>query len=168
MKQMIRASLLALVATLFCGGVEAQTPAHREVQGTPFSFEQTLEEQCDALSEALLLSGHARDQFRETYLRYQQEMGEIHREQFRPRPHHESGASRRKSMSDEEVEAMLRKRFAVSRAILDVREKYFEAFLQFLTPRQIQQLYALEKRGAERMHAEHARRRPHTPMGRRE
>ena len=128
--------------------------------------ELSVEKRCAALANALALDEAARLHFTPVYTRYQEEMEQLLRSHFGPRPTPEEGAKMmRKKLSDKEIEEMIRKRFVVSRAILDVREKYFNEFLQFMTPRQIQQLYSLEKRGAEQMHMEHQRRRPGAPTG---
>ncbi len=165
---MIRGWLVAVAAVMCWCGAAAQEPIGREAHRPARPSGEAIEKQCEAVAEALSLEGDTRERFLKTYMRYQQEMRQIAREQFGPRPHHGGALQARNTMSEEQIEAMLRKRFAASRAILDVREKYFDAFLQFMTPRQIQRMYALEKRGAERIHVEHARRRPHAPMRDRE
>ena len=43
--------------------------------------------------------------------------------------------------TDDEVDKMMRDRFKQSRKILDVREKYYDEFRKFLSPKQVQKVY---------------------------
>ena len=56
-----------------------------------------------------------------------------------------SGPKDRNKMSESEVDAMIRERFNKSRKLVDVREKYYKLYRTFLTPKQIEKVYELEK-----------------------
>ncbi len=64
----------------------------------------------------------------------------------------------RPALSDEQIEKNILNRFAMSRAILDIREQYYPRFREVLTPRQIEQLYRLEQRQGERIRQRHQER----------
>ena len=40
-----------------------------------------------------------------------------------------------------EVDKMMRERFAQSRKMLDIREKYYDEFRKFLAPKQVQKIF---------------------------
>ena len=48
-------------------------------------------------------------------------------------------------MTDEETGQMLKARFAHSQKILDLRQKYYGIYSEFLTQKQIQRVYELER-----------------------
>ena len=48
-------------------------------------------------------------------------------------------------MTDEETGQMLKARFAHSRKILDLRQMYYGIYSEFLTQKQIQRVYELER-----------------------
>lgn len=163
---MVMAALLMTAATM------AQTPAQPTTERmTPA---MRLDRQCQALVEALSLTTEEAARFVPTFKQYKADMDAIFKENFRARSHRsfhpQSGSSaqpqQQPPLSDEQIEAMILNRFKMSRAILDVREKYYKQFRSFMRPQQIQRMYELEKRNAERMSEEHMRRRPDSPQGR--
>lgn len=50
-----------------------------------------------------------------------------------------------KELTSKQIEQNTDNRFALSRAILDLREKYYKKYKQFLTPEQIDRVYRREK-----------------------
>ena len=44
-------------------------------------------------------------------------------------------------LTDDEVDKMMRTRFAISRKMLDIREKYYNEFRKFMTPKQVQKIF---------------------------
>lgn len=48
--------------------------------------------------------------------------------------------------TDEEIDKAIRARFDKSQRILEVRRHYYDEYRKFLTPRQIEKVYKLEKR----------------------
>lgn len=78
--------------------------------------------------------------FVEAYCRCQKEIWNL-------RPQY--GKERKKplaSATEEEIGKELQDRFAHSRKILDIREKYYKEYSQFLTQKQIKQVYQREKK----------------------
>jgi hypothetical protein len=43
--------------------------------------------------------------------------------------------------TDEQVDKMMRNRFKQSRKMLDIREKYYDEFRKFLSPKQVQKVF---------------------------
>lgn len=54
-------------------------------------------------------------------------------------------------MSDEETGQAIKDRFAHSQKILDIREKYYSIYSEFLTQSQIQRVYDLERQMMKRL-----------------
>lgn len=74
--------------------------------------------------------------FIKTYCDFQKELWNLG-----PKPNGKSGF-----MADEEHERMIEKRFEHSQKILDLREKYYRKYSEFLTPSQISRVYELERK----------------------
>lgn len=51
-----------------------------------------------------------------------------------------------KNPTSKQIEQNTENRFALSRAILDIREKYYKKYKQFLSAEQIDRMYRMEKR----------------------
>lgn len=54
-------------------------------------------------------------------------------------------------LTDQQVKTNLERQFALSQSILDIRKKYYAEYTKFLTPRQIERLYELEKKNGEKL-----------------
>lgn len=123
----------------------------------------------EQLVEALKLDKATAEQFTKIYAEYHEAMRKV-RSQFRfeqPKRSETQNNEEHPSLSDEQVEKNILNRFAMSRAILDIREQYYPRFREVLTPRQIEQLYRLEQRQGERIQQRHHERSSAgRPMGR--
>ena len=71
-----------------------------------------------------------------TYHEYQKELWAIG-----PRPKRAKG----NAQSEEQAEAQMQQQFTRSQRILDLREKYYKKYSTFLTQRQIQRVYEIER-----------------------
>lgn len=60
--------------------------------------------------------------------------------------------------TDAEVDKMMRDRFKQSRKMLDIREKYYDEFRKFLTPKQVQKVYDQGQMNHGKFHKEVKRR----------
>ena len=78
------------------------------------------------------------------------------------------------STTTDELRRHIQTRFAQSRKILDVREKYYNEFRKFLSPKQIQKMYNMEKHNGDKFRKEMRKRqgmkkqhdgRRHMPQG---
>lgn len=65
--------------------------------------------------------------------------------------------------SDPEVEQAIKQRFERDMKITKIREKYYGYYRQFLTPKQIQRVYAMERKAMHHKHVKkgHGRNRHH-------
>lgn len=114
--------------------------------------EQLAEAQAKHIAEEMAMSDETSKQFVDTYCRYQKEIWALG-----PR----SGKQRRSGDSsvktEEETGQAIKDRFAHSQKILDIRKKYYEEYSKFLTQKQIQRVYDLEKQMMNRL-SKHGRR----------
>lgn len=104
------------------------------------SREELAQVQAKHMAVDLGLDEAATRRFVETFCRYQKEIWAL-------RPQY--GKERKKplaSATEEEIGKELQDRFAHSRKILDIREKYYKEYSQFLTQKQIKQIYQREKK----------------------
>ena len=62
-------------------------------------------------------------------------------------------------LTDVEMEQQIKGRFAHSRKILDVREKYYDEFRKILSPKQIMKIYRTEQNNANKLNKEFDRRK---------
>ena len=100
---------------------------------------QRIEQQVRHYSEVFELNEEQAQQFGTLYKAYNKQMRAIH-DQYR----HERTAEGT-TLTDEQIEQRILDNFAQSRAILDVREQYYQEFRKFLTPSQINQIFEDEK-----------------------
>lgn len=121
-----------------------------------------MENRTTQLASALALDDATAARFVEVYKQYHQAMADVHKQykMHRPKRGNVQAGEPREELTDEQVEANIRARFAMSRAIVDVREKYYNEFRAFMNPKQIQKLYALEKKQGEQMQSKHRKQHP--------
>lgn len=100
---------------------------------------QRIEQQVRHYSEVFELNEEQAQQFGTLYKAYNKQMRAIH-DQYQ----HERTAEGT-TLTDEQIEQRILDNFAQSRAILDVREQYYQEFRKFLTPSQINQIFEDEK-----------------------
>ncbi len=114
----------------------------------------------EQLAKSLQLDEATAEQFTKIYAEYHEAMRKV-RTQYRfeqPKQGEVKEGEERPTLSDEQIEKNILNRFAMSRAILDIREQYYPRFREVLTPRQIEQLYRLEQRQGERIRQRHQER----------
>lgn len=114
----------------------------------------------EQLAKALQLDEATTEQFMKIYTEYHEAMRRV-RAQYRfeqPKRSEAAEGEERPALSDEQIEKNILNRFAMSRAILDIREQYYPRFREVLTPRQLEQLYSLEQRQGERIQQRHQER----------
>ncbi len=158
--------MIAVAALLFSAQSMAQDP-----QLTPEQKEQRkalrMENRCIQLSVALALDDATAVRFTEVYKRYKADMRAV-RKQFkmhRPKKANPETGTPHIPLTDEQVEENILNRFAMSRATLDVREKYYKEFRTFLNPKQIDKLYKLEKKQGQKMQSRMPARGPRGDKG---
>ena len=118
-----------LVCLAMAVSVAAQTPQQR------MSREQLAETQAKYIARELAFDDNVTERFVATYCNCQKEVWALG-----PR----KGA-------DESVQT----RFDRSQQLLDIRKKYYQEYRKFLSDRQIERVYQLEKRMMQRMQSKH-------------
>lgn len=137
MKKVNLVCLIMGMVWLFVGSVSAQDSEKKRP-----SREQLAELQARHIAGTLALDDATAKKFVDAYRDYQQEVWN-------------SGVSVRKkantAMTDADIEKNIKERFVHSRKLLDIREKYYDVYRGFLSPKQIQRVYELEKQVMKRL-----------------
>ena len=136
MKNIIRLLLLAVALTAFSGTVSAQSNKQR------LTREQLAEVQAKHIAKEMAMDKATSQRFIKTFCQFQRDIWALG-----PRPKQSHS-----QMTDEETgQAALKARFAHSRKILDLRQKYYAIYSEFLTQKQIQRVYELERQMMEHL-----------------
>lgn len=135
MKSIIRLLLLAVALTAFSGTVSAQSNKQR------LTREQLAEVQAKHIAKEMAMDEATSQRFIETFCQFQRDIWALGSRPKQPN----------KQMTDKETEQVLKARFAHSQKILDLRQKYYAIYSEFLTQKQIQRVYELERQMMERL-----------------
>ena len=135
MKNLSKLLLLVVSLTAFSGVISAQDNKQR------FTREQLAEAQAKHIAEEMEMGKAMAKRFVEAYCQFQREIWALG-----PRPKRPHA-----SMTEEEIERVLKTRFSRSQKILDIRRKYYAVYSEFLTQRQILRVYELEKQMMDRL-----------------
>ena len=119
----------------------------------------TMEQMVDMQSRKIIgdlgLDDKTAARFTDVYAKYMKEMNDLRKEYMPKRPE----AGKKPSMpTDAEVDKMMRDRFKQSRKMLDIREKYYDEFRKFLSPKQVQKIYDQGQMNHGKFHKEMNRR----------
>jgi len=160
--------------------LSAQNRDNKEKKQRP-TQEQMMQMQTNQIVKTLMLDDATAAKFTPVYEKYLKELRECRMMNHKPRAEKAQGTSAtdkkdapRPVMTDEQIATMLRNQFAQSRKILDVREKYYNEFRKFLSPKQIQKMYNMEKHNGDKFRKEMRKRqgmkkqhdgRRHMPQG---
>lgn len=125
----LRIIVLALITSVLT--LQAQVSEKQRI-----SREQLAEKQAQHIAHDLALDDATTAKFVATYHEYQKELWAIG-----PRPKRAKG----NAQSEEQAEAQMQQQFTRSQRILDLREKYYKKYSTFLTQRQIQCVYEIER-----------------------
>lgn len=118
--------------------------------------EQMMQRQTRYVVKQLELDDAKQDNFIAIYKKYQNELRSCH-ESMRNK-FEKKNIKNHEELTDAQITERIEARFAQSRKILDIREKYYQEFKQILTPRQIQKMYRAEKEIQKKVHKEIGRR----------
>lgn len=146
MKRIIRMLFLAVVMAALCGTANAQKSEKQRM-----SREQLAEVQARHIARQLAFDDKTTAKFVDTYTRCQKEIWTL-----APRNKDRRGTAK----TDAETEKAMKERFERSQKLLDIRKKYYKEYSEFLTPKQIQRVYSLEKSMMGRLGKKAGRRRP--------
>ena len=134
MKSLMKINMVALMVFVFCTVSMAQNEQQR------MSREQLAEKQAKHIAQELSFDEATTQRFIETYCACQQEVWALGPRQ------------KAETVTEEEAEQVIKERLERSRAVLDLREKYYEEYSKFLTQRQILRVYELEHQAMDRLH----------------
>ena len=126
--------------------------------------EQFMERQTHQMVKTLMLDDAATAKFVPVYQNYLKELREC-RMMNRAKQRAEGTGVKpepKPLLTDAEVEQQIKGRFAQSRRILDVREKYYNEFRKILSPKQIMKIYQTEQNNADKLKKEFDRRKKQT------
>ena len=139
MKNIVRIALCAIMMAVCTAAVQAQNNQGNEQR---MSREQLAEAHARHIAHELALDDQTAQKFIAAYQDYQKEVWALG-----PR------LSRRQQQTETEAEAeqAIKQRMERSQKILDLREKYYQRYSQFLTQRQIERVYELERRDMQRL-----------------
>ena len=140
MKRIVSILMLFAMMTITTS-VLAQTPNQKQ----RISREQLAEKQAQHIAHDLAFNEKTTARFIETYTECQKEIWALG-----PRFH------RTPESSEAQSEQNIKRRFEMSEKILDIRQKYYKKYSQFLTQQQIQRVYEIEKNMMKRF-AQHAK-----------
>lgn len=156
MKRTFLFTMMASIIMAFSLGANAKDENNDNKKH--FNPEQMVQHRAQSIAERLKLDDNTASQFIETYKEYMKEMHDVYGK-FGPK--REMGKpGNKQAKSDAEIEKEILNQFAMSRAIVDVREKYYKKFRKFLNPKQIKVIYSNEREHASRMKGEKMRRQP--------
>lgn len=141
MKKYLKSLLLVCVVMLASINVAlAQQPnanqAHPNKKPRP-NMEQFTKMQAQRIAQTLALDENTSKKFVETFCNCRKEMGATRV--------HPQGRKKRSEMTDAEVDKAIKADFQQGRKLLAIREKYYKAYSKFLSPKQIQRVYDLER-----------------------
>ena len=151
MKMKTKYFLMMVVAVLMGTEVmNAQQKEGKRPMRKRMTMEQMAERQAGKFVNELGLDDKTAARFTEVYKKYMAEQDEV-RKEFAPdfamrgkMEDNKDGKEFKMKMeapTDEQVDKMMRDRFKQSRKMLDIREKYYDEFRKFLSPKQVQRIY---------------------------
>lgn len=149
MEKIIRTLLLAVMMTACCVTTNAQDKGKQRI-----SREQLAETQARHIAQQLAFDDETTAKFVDTYSRCQKEVWSL-----APRKRVGKDASK----TDRETEEAIEERFDRSQKLLDIRKKYYKEYSKFLTPKQIQRVYSIEKNMMKRLGKNANRRKNRRP-----
>ena len=132
MKKILGILMMVVAMMTVSTSVFAQAPNQKQ----RLSREQLAEKQAQYIAHDLGLDDKTSSKFIGTYTEYQKEIWALG-----PRPHHKKGEMK----SDAQTEQEIKQRFEMSEKILNIRQKYYKKYSQFLSQQQIQRVYELER-----------------------
>lgn len=152
-KLVLRMIMVMCMMTISSTLVNAQTtkPSVQKTERQRITREQLAETQARYICKELALDDETSAKFTTEYCNYMKELWAIG-----PR----AGKRQQGEMTDAQAEAKTKQNFERSQKILDLRTIYYKRYSTFLTQRQIQRVYEIEKQMRNRIAAKrHARAR---------
>ena len=135
MKKIFNVMMLVIAMTMFTVNSFAQAPNKKQ----RLTREQLSEKQAKYIANDLALDDETTARFINTYTQCQKEIWALG---SRPR--------RDDNKNEEQIGQNIKKRFEMSEKILDIRQKYYKEYSQFLTQAQIKKVYEIERQTMKR------------------
>ena len=132
MKKILGILMMVVAMMTVSISVCAQAPNQKQ----RLSREQLAEKQAQYIAHDLGLDDKTSSKFIDTYTQFQKEVWALG-----PRPYHKKGEMK----SDAQTEQEIKQRFEMSEKILNIRQKYYKKYSEFLSQQQIQRVYKLER-----------------------
>ena len=148
MKKILGILMMVVTMMTVSTSVFAQAPNQKQ----RLTREQLAEKQAQYIAHDLGLDDKTSSKFIDTYTQCQKEVWALG-----PRPHHKKGEVK----TDAQTEQEIKQRFEMSEKILNIRQKYYKKYSQFLTQQQIQRVYEIERQMKKRF----AQKGPRKGMG---
>ena len=143
MKSVFRILMVVITISTFCVNAYAQKDSRQRM-----TREQLAETQAKYIAREMAMDDATTEKFIGTFCQFQKEVWALG-----PRPQRDSS-----NRSDAEAEQAMKERFAHSQKILDLRKKYYMEYSKFLTPRQIEKVYELERQMMNRLASKRGKR----------
>ena len=140
MKRIFSIAICAIMMAVCTTAVQAQDIQSKKQR---MSREQLAEAQAKHIAYDLALNDATTQKFVKTFCDYQKEVWALGPKLKAPK--------KKAEMTDAETDQAIKARMERSQKILDLREKYYKEYSKFLTPRQIQRVYELEKKSMKRL-----------------
>lgn len=133
-------SMVLLVTAIFAIA-EPASAQHRK-GSERISREQLAEKQARHISERLCFTPGVNEKFITTYLRYQQEVWALGPRMNKPKT---------SSMTETQADSAIQARFDHSQKLLNIQKKYYAEYSKFLTAKQIERVYGMERQMMKRL-----------------
>ena len=145
MRKVLRLTLTAVMTVVFSIAASAQdNSAAQANKKQRMSREQMAEAQAKHIARELALDDATSQKFVETFSAYQKEVWTLS-------PRGKGMSPKKDNLSDAEAEKAIKDQFEHSQKILSLRQDYYKKYSKFLTPKQIQRVYELEKQAMNRL-----------------
>lgn len=150
MKRIINLLLLVVAFVAFSTPTFAQDNNSKQRK----SREQMVEAQAQHIAKEMAFDDATSARFVKTFCEYQKEVWALGPRQ---KPQRKGDGQ---AQSDAAAEKAMKERFAHSQKILNLREKYYGEYSKFLTQKQIQRVYQLERQMMQRLSKQRTGQRP--------
>ncbi len=144
MKMKTKYFFMLLVACFM--GMQVMNAQHHDKSKHPGRKRMTIEQMTDMQAKRIIgelgLDDKTAAKFTDVYRKYMKEMDDLRKKNLPQKPQVKPKDGKMPPMpTDAEVDKMMRNRFKQSREMLDIREKYYDEFRKFLSPKQVQKVY---------------------------
>ena len=144
---MMKTKYFFVLVAAFVMGTQVMNAQRHEQGKRPqghrrMTIEQMTEMQANKIIGELGLDDKTAAKFTDVYKKYMMELNDLRKKNMPKKPDVKPEDGKAPAMpTDAEVDKMMRDRFKQSRETLDIREKYYDEFRKFLSPKQVQKIY---------------------------